>query len=193
MDAYTVLWDQSRCREIKKHGQEGAKLEVLFGGPHSSLPGFRRFGVKAGDLIYPLHVLKGSVYILGRMKVKRLLPLETYIEEYPEVFAGCERAAWPYGTLLNWIGLHPEKHYLAPTCTEEVAIGEEGTGIRFDLLIPPDLLARMRYRSSRGERGIKYVIDGRLVKAISLQGGVYRLSEATAGEFENLFQENPPL
>jgi hypothetical protein len=37
---------------------------------------------------------------------------------------------------------HPELRYLAPSCTSEVVIGEEGTTIRLDVAVPSDLLDR---------------------------------------------------
>lgn len=184
-DSYTVLWSQDRCRHLKRHDQVGARLEILFGGPHTSEPRFSRFGVQSGDYIYPVHVSDCVLFILGRMRVKRLLTLEEYIAENPEKFAGCEDAKWPGLTLSNWLNLHPEKRYLAWTCTDEVAIGEEGTPIRFDVAVPSELLERLRFRSRRAERGLKNIVDGRLKSAISLQG-IYRLGEESAREIESL-------
>jgi hypothetical protein len=58
-DSYTTLWSSERCRRIKQTQQEGATLALLFGGPHTSEPSFRRAGVKAGDSIYPIRVHQG--------------------------------------------------------------------------------------------------------------------------------------
>jgi hypothetical protein len=85
--------------------------------------------------------------------------------------------------------LHPEKLYLAPTCTDEVAIGEEGTPVRLDVMIPPDVLERLRFRSRKKERGLKHVEAGRLKSAISLQGGIYRLTEQSAQEIQALLMQ----
>lgn len=80
---------------------------------------------------------------------------------------------------------HPELEYLAPTCTSEVVIGEEGMPIRLDVAVPPDLLVRLRFRSRRAERGLKYIEDGRLTKVLSLHG-IYRLSPSSAAELAAL-------
>jgi len=185
-DSYTTLWSNDRVQQIKKYQQEGSRLEVLFGGPHSSEPSFSRYGVKEGDYIYPVRVYKGILYVMARMRVKRLISLAEYIEQYPQVFAHCEISPWPTITLGNYLALHPEKQYLAPTCTEEVAVGEEGTPIRLDVMVSPDLLERLRFRSRKRERGLKHIEDGRLKSVISLQGGIYRLTEQSAQEIEVL-------
>lgn len=152
-DAYTVLWTKDRCRRVKQLGQAGAKLTVLFGGPHQSQPRFSRFGVKPGDYIYTVHAADGVLYVLGRMRVKRLLPLDQYIAANPRRFAGCEDPQYPGGTLDNWVRAHPEKGYLVWSCTDEVAVGQEGTPLRFDVALSPEELERLRFRSRRGERG----------------------------------------
>ncbi|MBN1148412.1 MAG: hypothetical protein JXA78_14225 [Anaerolineales bacterium] len=185
-DSYTTLWSNDRIQQIRKYHQEGARLEVLFGGPHSSEPSFSRYGVKEGDYIYPLRVYKGVLCVIARMRVRRLITLQEYIEQYPQIFAHCEKGQWPMATLENYLALHPEKRYLAPTCTSEVAIGEEGTPIRLDVIVPPELLERLRFRSRKRERGLKHIENGRLKHAISLQGGVYRLAEHSAQEVEAL-------
>ena len=82
---------------------------------------------------------------------------------------------------------------MAPTCTDEVALGEEGTPLRLDVAVPPDVLERLRYCSAAGERGVKHVEGGRLKSSVSLQGGTYRLSEASAREIEAvLLSASPP-
>ncbi len=187
-DSYTILWANDRIQQIIKHRQEGVRLEVLFGGPHSSEPSFRRYGVKEGDCIYPLRVSKGILYVMGRLKVKRLISLEEYIEQYPHVFAEGERGPYPMATLQSYLARHPEQGYLAPTCTEEVAIGEEGTALRLDVAIPPDLLERLRFRSQKKERGLKHIENGRLKSVVSLQGGYYRLAESSAQEIHELLK-----
>jgi hypothetical protein len=185
-DAYTVLWTKDRCRLLKEAGQVGARLKVLFGGPHQSQPRFSRFGVKPGDYIYPIHVADGALHVLGRMRVKRLLPLEDYIAANPRQFAGCEDAEYPGGTLQNWLNAHPEQSYLVWSCTDEVAVGQVGTPIRFDVTLSPAELEGLRFRSRRGERGLKYIEGGRLTKVLGLDGGVYRLSPESAALLERL-------
>jgi hypothetical protein len=53
-NSYTVLWSHAQIRLFKKYNPPGTRLEVMFGGPHIPEPSFRRFGVQAGDVLYPL-------------------------------------------------------------------------------------------------------------------------------------------
>jgi len=185
-DSYTSLWSNDRIQLIRKYHHEGRRLEILFGGPHTSQPSFRHFGVREGDYIYPVRVYKGVLHVIGRMRVKKLISLEEYIEQNPQLFAQCEQSQWPTITFANYLALHPELRYLAHSCTDEVALGEEGTPIRLDLMVPPDLLERLRFRFRMKERGLKHIENGLLKKAISLQGGIYRLAVQSAQEIEAL-------
>ncbi|MGW4566789.1 hypothetical protein ACWEN3_31785 [Streptomyces sp. NPDC004561] len=51
----------------------------------------------------------------------------------------------------------------------------------FDRPVPADLLPRLTYRSRRGERQIKHVVDGELRSPVSIQG-VYRPAPDSARE-----------
>src|SRR5262245_31377434 len=99
-------------------------LPVLFGGPHLSEPSFRRAGVRVGDLVYPVAVSNRRAHVIGRMRVREMLLVgmtdgPTLIDQrFPQF------KAWKM---------------LAPTCTEEVVIGTEGTSLRADLEIPSDV------------------------------------------------------
>ena len=145
-DSYTVFWTMDRWLGALAVGHK--PLPVLFGGPHLSEPSFRRAGVRVGDLLYPVAVMNHQVFVIGRMRVREMLLIAqedgpTLIDQrFPQF------KAWKL---------------LAPTCTEEVVIGAEGTTLRADLAIPPDLLSRLTFRSQRGERPLKYVKDGEMV------------------------------
>ncbi|MHB9849094.1 hypothetical protein ACSYGO_07610 [Streptomyces krungchingensis] len=66
------------------------------------------------------------------------------------------------------------------------AVHVDATPVRFDLPIPGDLLTRLTWRNRRGQtRGLKYVVDGRLVRSISLQG-FYRLTSESAEELTDV-------
>jgi hypothetical protein len=184
-DSFTTLWTDERCKLITKHHLEGTLLNILFGGPHTSEPSFRRAGVKTDDYIYPLRVKHGILYVIACMRVKEIVSLEAYIEHNPGIFAGVERTPWPSITFDNYVKLHPEMRILAPTCTEEVVLGGEGTPIRLDVAVSPELLERLRFRSQKRERSLKHIQDGKLKSVISLQG-IYRLSARSADEFARL-------
>lgn len=184
-DSFTTLWNNDRCKSLAQYKLEGTLLDTLFGGPHTSEPSFRRAGVIPGDYIYPVRVYKGILYIIARMRVKEIISLDDYIERNPDIFSGCERSPWASVTFENYLKLHPERRFLAPTCTEEVVLGDDSTPIRLNVAVPSDVLERLRFRSQRRERGLKHIKDGRLKSVIVLQG-IYRLSEGSADEIADL-------
>ena len=183
-DSYTSYWSKGRCEQMRARAPVEERLTLLFGGPHQSQPVFRRFGVKVGDYIYPVTVSGGILFILGRMRVRRLLSIDEFIAENPQTFAGFESNFGAEATFDRWRQAHPEFGYLAPTCTSEVALGEEGTPLGLKVAVPADVLEGLRFCSQRGERGVKHVVDGRLKSILSFDGGTYRLSEASACQFE---------
>ncbi|MCG5443038.1 hypothetical protein NIE79_000828 [Micromonospora sp. NIE79] len=68
----------------------------------------------------------------------------------------------------------------------------EATPIRFDVAVPGELLGALTWRNRRGEqRTLKYVVDGRLERSVSLQG-VYRLTGESAGQLGTLLDGSPP-
>src|ERR1700742_2277540 len=72
--------------------------------------------------------------------------------------------------------------FLAPTCTTEVVIGAEGTGIHLDRPVPGEMLKRLTYHPRRGLRPVKHVSeDGRLTNALSVRG-IYRLAESSVAD-----------
>ena len=183
--SFTTLWTRQRCQEAKQAKQEGAPMTLLFGGPHRSQPSFRRAGVSVGDSIYPISVSHGLLYLIARMRVKTILSLEEYIDQNPTLFAPYKRTNWSMETLNAYLADRPWQRYLFHNCTDEVVVADESTPIRFDLTVPPEIVEGLRYRSQRRERPIKHQEQGRITSVISLQG-IYRLSEASAVEFERL-------
>ncbi len=149
-------------------------MAVLFGGPHTSEPSFRRATVQPGDLLYPIGVCDQVLYVLGRMRVKEIVPadddqalLEQYYARYP---------AW---------------RFLAPTCTTEVVTGSEGTTIMLNRPVPGQILQRMTYRPRRGPRPVRHVSgDGRLLHPHSVQG-IYRLAGPSAADLETILTGPP--
>ncbi|MFG3345232.1 hypothetical protein ACGF1Z_09210 [Streptomyces sp. NPDC048018] len=168
-DAYTTLWTNDLCRELRKGGFEGERLTVLFGGPHQSLPSFVRAGVRPGDRVYPMRVFRRQLWLLGSMEVGRLLDYET---------VGDHLAMEDYLRLVHW-------KPLKTSCVTEVAVGPPGTPLSFDTPVPGGVLAELTYRSRRGERQIKHVVDGELRSAVSVHG-VYRLAPESAVVLETL-------
>jgi hypothetical protein len=140
------------------------------------LPSFRRATVQPGDLLYPIGVCDQVLYALGRIRVREIVPvgqdnglLEEYLARY---------RAW---------------RFLAPTCTTEVVIGSEGTGILLDRPLPGEIHKRLTDRPRRGPRPVRHVSDdGRLMHSLSVQG-IYRLAESSAADMETVLAGPPSL
>jgi hypothetical protein len=166
-----VYWPQPRWRRAAAVCQ---CLTVLFGGPHSSEPSFRRATVQPGDLLYPIGVCDQVLYVLGRMRVREIVPVGEDMALLEEYFAR-------YG---GW-------RFLAPTRTTEVVIGSEGTGILLDRPLPVEMLRRLTYAPRRGPRQVRHVSqDGRLMHALSVQG-IYRLATSSAADLETVLGGPP--
>jgi hypothetical protein len=174
VDAYTVFWTMDRWLGAVAVGHK--PLPVLFGGPHLSEPSFRRAGVKVGDTIYPIAVSNRKVYVVARMRVREMLLLGQ--EDGPSLIDHRfpQYRAWKF---------------LAPTCTEEVVIGMDGSAPRADLELPGPVLDRLTFRSQRGERPLKQVKDGELTSSLALQG-IYRLAASSAADLAELIETPPP-
>ncbi len=172
-ESYTVFWTMDRWLSALSVGHK--PLPVLFGGPHLSEPSFRRAGVKVGDLLYPVAVSNRQVHLVAQMRVREMILLGQ--EDGPSLIDQ------------RFPQFKPWK-ILAPTCTDEVIIGIEGTVPRADLDLPPEILMSLTFRSQRGERPLKYVKNGELTRSVGLHG-IYRLSQSSARDLAALM-ESPP-
>ena len=132
----------------------------------NALKSFRRAGVKVGDLLYPVAVSNRRVHLVAQMRVREMVLLGQ--EDGPSLIDQRFPQFKPWKTL-------------APTCTDEVIIGIEGSVPRADLEIPSEMLVRLSFRSQRGERPLKYVKNGELTRSIGLHG-IYRLSQTSAAD-----------
>lgn len=162
-NSYTVLWTNDLCRELIRGGFTGQRPTALFGGPHQSRPSFRRAGVAPGDRIFAVRAWQAALYPVCSMEVQRIVDYDR---------AGAELADEDYPKLIHW-------RPLKGGCVSEVVLGPPGSPLRFDRPLPGEHLERLTFASRRGERKLKHVEDGRLLRALSLQG-IYRLAPESA-------------
>ncbi|WOX23743.1 hypothetical protein [Streptomyces solicathayae] len=166
-DAFTVLWTHDTCRALRKAGRVGERPPVAFSGLHSSLPAW--IGAAPGDDVYALHVNRCEVFVVSRM---RMLDIERHD------CCGAAPAAWDDPAYPG----HGDWSALGAGGCGAMAVHVDATPVRFDVPIPGDLLSRLTWRNARGRtRGLKYVVDGRLERSVSLQG-FYRLTPESADE-----------
>jgi hypothetical protein len=162
-NSYTVLWTNDLCRELIRGGFTGQRPTVLFGGPHRSRPSFQRAGVVAGDRVFAVRAWRTALYPVCSMEVQRIVDYDK---------AGLELADEDYPKVIHW-------RPLKSGCVSEVVLGPPGSPIRFDAPLPGEWLEHLSFSSRRGERKLKYVEEGRLLRALSLQG-IYRLAPESA-------------
>jgi hypothetical protein len=186
--SYTVFWTNDYCRGLRKVGDVGKDLRVVFGGSHQSQPSLTKFGVRAGDWVYPIRVERGRLYIVAGMQVQRFVTVQQYLSEFlklPDSYSALHTFQ-----VEEQLGKeHPEWGHLLPWgCLVEVALGERGAPIRFDRAVPTEVVQELRFTSRRGERPIKHLDAGLIKSSMGLQGGVYRLSTASALTFARLLK-----
>lgn len=133
MAHFTYLWTNECRLDCINAGWEGKPLDISAGSA------FTKRNVKKGDTMYVVCVDKGLVYLVGRMKVARILARNVYDSEFD--------------TPNLWPG-------------DEVVIGENGTPCRFHFTIPPDALKMLRFE---GKAEHLLVEGGKLVEPQSLR------------------------
>ena len=183
--AYSVLWAKDFCDEVRKAGDAGKPLTVLFGGMHQSCPSLARAAIAEGDIVFPLLVHKGALHIISGAVVKNFIGVEAYLRDHLRV----ETADVPEYRLRDAIEpkLGPLGHRMRYVCGIEVLLVERSTPIRFDVTVPPERLADIMFSPRKGPpAGLKHIEDGKLKSALSLQGNVRRLCPETAAMFSDL-------
>lgn len=173
MNAYFIFWPNDWCKRLLKAGDEGP-LQVVYGGPHSSVPSLGK--VQQGDLIYPVAVRSGELFILGRLQVAHISDAETYLTTHN---IGKLDGMWDTSAPLLLRQQPTLGHRVPRTCVDHAATGE-GTRLRFDFGVPAELVRRLQFGPKAGqEKPLIPGADGN-VSAISLQGHYRRLSADSA-------------
>ncbi|MGW2938309.1 hypothetical protein ACWDA7_42520 [Streptomyces sp. NPDC001156] len=130
--------------------------------------------------MYALHVNRGVVFVVSQMRV---------IDMERRDCCGTTPATWQEPAFPG----HGDWSMLGAGGCGAAAVHVEATPVRFDMPIPGDLLARRTWHNGRGRtRGLKHVVDGRLKRAVSLQG-FYRLTSESAGELADVVGNAGPL
>ncbi|MEW2179386.1 hypothetical protein AB0890_24020 [Streptomyces sp. NPDC005406] len=176
-DAFTVLWTHDTCRALRKAGRVGERPPVAFSGVHSSLPAWT--GARAGDEVYAVHVNRCEVFVVSRMRV---------IDVERGDCCGTAPASWEDPAHPG----HDDWSMLGADGCGAAAVHVDATPVRFDAAIPGELLERLTWRNRRGRTCVlKYVVDGRLERSVSLQG-FYRLTPEAAHELAALVGSSAP-
>jgi hypothetical protein len=179
-NAFAVLWTLERCRWLQRVEDHGP-LEVVFGGPHISLPSID--AIRVGDVIFPICVVSGALHVIARMEVAELLSPEDYVHT---------RLGLARQTNRMWDDLFHELkrtnpgfgHRLPTTCCDRAAAGVRGSELRFDRPLSSEQLDALTFGPKPGrEKPLKGVTDGKLRNVFAFHGHVRRLSEQSAAIF----------
>jgi hypothetical protein len=189
-NAFTVLWTNDYCQWLKRCGDEGKNISVMFGGVHQSVPSLKRVGIVHGDQVFPVRILKGQLYIIARLTAGKFISLEEYSVEHLNLPVQDAVGLYDFQVIQLIQGRWPDLGHRIPRgCGIDVLIGSSGSAIRFDLIVPPVVLEALSFCSRKTRKKLKHVENGILKRSISLQGNVRRLCPESASDFNQLVDE----
>ena len=187
--SYIVLWSADRWKWLKRIGEAGTTLEVLYGGVHTSTPSFSRYSVMPGDRVYVVMVRDGRLHVLASMDIVKYLSIPEYLREYLNIPEDVLRLhLWDMEKTLR--EARPTLgHRLPYGCIDEALVGENGTPFRFDREVPLDIVERLTFRNKQGrDRSVK-VEEGKFKSVTGIQGHVLRLAPDSAEDFADFLDQ----
>jgi hypothetical protein len=173
---------------LRKAGDEGKPLQVLFGGVHQSAPSLKRAGVGRGDILFPVSVHKGALYVLAGVVMGDFIELAEYAVNHLGLDSSSITGLYEY-QIQELIQKQCGRlgHRLPYGCDIEVALVDRSTPLKFDRAVAPEQLSEISFCPRKGAPvGLKYIKDGKLTSALSLHGNVRRLCAASAKLFADL-------
>ena len=182
MNSYFILWPAEWCKLLAQ-AKDAGPLQVIYGGPHTSVPSLSK--VKAGDLVYPISVKNGQLFIVGRMQVERITAAEVYLQE--QNINRLDHNLWDT-TAPKLLKQQPELgHRIPRSCVDDAATGS-GTPFRFDFEVPQATISNLQFGPKAGqEKGLSITKDGK-ISHVAFQGHFRRLSTDSATLIADLMQ-----
>lgn len=150
---YTMLWPQHVVKPLVGVADGKALRYAL--GRFNAQTDFARFRIAPGDVLIPVHLDKGRLCPIARMRV-------TY-----------------KGTVGEWRATRPDELPGVAPSTQLLA-GEGGTPMYFFRPLPAELVRALRYDSTP-PRALPVGDDGRLTRHTGVDG-VFRLHPESADE-----------
>ena len=138
---FNETWEQSKASSEQNHHQ------LLH---HSAGNLFTKRGVRIGDVIYVITVLKGSLFVCGKMVVGQICDPQTA------------------ATILPYAPWEAEEHIIASACTSK----------NFELKVPDELTKQLRFISGKKTLPLKFNNTTRLDQ--QTLRGVRQLDSASA-------------
>lgn len=69
MSGFIVYWPQEQIRKLKK-AKDSGPIQVVLGSVHTKMPSVAK--VKIGDIIYPVTLENGTLYVMARLPVEKV-------------------------------------------------------------------------------------------------------------------------
>ncbi len=179
-ESFVLNLSQKRLDVLKKDGEVGTSLTMMYGSPHSSAPSFRRYGVGPGDFIYIVGLKAGLLSLVMRAKVEALITADEYFRDHLKLPEKLRKMhLWDMSDKL-WKEQRELGHRLPFGCVDEVALFASATPITLDRNIPTEVTAALRFRTKKGEERSLPLVGGLLKKLSALQAHIHRLTPETA-------------
>ena len=121
MACFVTYWPADWVKTIIKNGDNGP-LSVIYGGEHRSQPPLGK--VSIGDVIFPVTLSGGQLYVLARMTVSSIQNADEYTEKMLKIKR--DPFIWD-----SYTSVHNNSiaHSIPRTCADTAAIGTDGTAI----------------------------------------------------------------
>lgn len=131
MTAFTHYWKNDTFDHMRDSGNEGEPLT------HTAGNRFANVSVKKGDTVYVITVVKGELFLVGRMIVSQI------------VHGDAEAARLLGGDVWS-----ADDHLIADD--------RDGTPMRFRRRVPDEIVKQLRFESSDGPRPLTFTNSGGL-------------------------------
>ena len=175
-ESYIIYWKKEKINRILSNGDKGP-LSVLYGGPHQSQPAFGKVGV--GDKIYPITVIEGKLYLIGRMTIDSIVNAEEYLLDTLRI----SNPDYMWDTYWN---AHKNEvtHKIPTTCADNAAVGSDGTiiGLRE---VPVEIATQIQVGPKPGQETLIKSQNGK-ISTIGMTGYYRRLSLDSAALLDSI-------
>ena len=179
MESYIIFWKKDKIKQILGNGDKGP-LSVLYGGPHQSQPAFGKVGV--GDRVYPITVIDGTLYLLGRMTINTIVDAEEYLRDTLKVV----NPDFMWDTY--WLKHKSEvTHKIPTTCADCAALGDDGTALSLRE-VPREIATRICVGPKPGQETPFRSQDGK-ISTVGMAGYYRRLSHDSAALLDGAITE----
>jgi hypothetical protein len=175
-----IFWAKKRIENYIKNGDKGP-LSVIFGGPHQSQPPFGKINI--GDTIFPITVVNGEMYILGRMEIEKIITEQEYIVNYLNNDINTENEMWDIYCYKNKKTL---THKIPWNCVDDVAIGKNGSEI-IKRELPINKIDLIKLGAKEGQETPLKIKEGKILTS-NLIGYFRRLSETSEKIFNEIIE-----